>query len=86
MTMSALFRILVALFGFISAGALSPIFTILAMLVLSIRYRAWEVPFLGLFMDFLWLPSGLAAVPLFTLGGLVLFWALEPLRREFLFS
>lgn len=74
-------RITLALVGLFSAFALSPIVTILCMTAIALRYAAWEVIVLGLFMDFLWLPAG-SAFPLFTLLGIVLVWGLLPLRRE----
>ena len=61
----------------------------LSMVLLAIRYPAWEVPFIGLFVDFLWLAPNSAegfsgSLPLFTIAGLLLIWGFEPLRREFL--
>lgn len=59
---------------------------IAAGIMLSLRWRAWEVLFLGLGMDLLWLPGAslFAHVPLYTLGALMLVWGLEPLRRRLL--
>lgn len=78
----------VLLFALGVLGALFAPFWVplMCMLLLSMRFRAWEVLFLGLLIDFLWLPSVgyLHPVPLFTVGSILLVWALEPLRREFL--
>ncbi len=55
------------------------------MILLSLRYAAWEVPLIGLLLDFLWLPSGEHfAVPIFTLLGIIVVWAASPLRRQLL--
>lgn len=58
------------------------------ILLLSLRFRAWEAPLIGLLTDFLWLPSVgyLHPFPLVTVLALALVWAFEPLRREFLIS
>ena len=52
------------------------------ILLLSLRWRAFEALALGLGMDFFWLPVG--HVPLFTLGAILVVWIMEPIRREFL--
>ncbi len=72
------------------AGALGAIFAppwvpLICMGFLAFRYPAWEVLFLGLMMDFLWLPALPHAFPLFTAAAFVLAWGLEPLRKEFIF-
>lgn len=59
----------------------------LLAIILSLRFRAWEVPVLGLLTDFLWLPQVAGhAVPVATIAAVVLVWAFEPVRREFLLS
>lgn len=57
-----------------------------AMALLSMLFRSWEVPFLGLILDLLWLPTVgfLHPIPVFTITGILLMWVFEPLRREFL--
>lgn len=79
-------RISIALIGFVSAIAGMPWLTALCILALSVRYRAWEVVLLGLFMDFMWLPTdvSLYSFPYFTLGSIVIAWLFEPLRIQFL--
>ncbi|KKW23049.1 MAG: hypothetical protein UY74_C0012G0009 [Candidatus Kaiserbacteria bacterium GW2011_GWC2_52_8b] len=60
--------------------------TLVAAIILVVRYPAWEVLILGLLVDFLWLPSGLplSHLPLATLAAIMVVWAFEPLRSEFL--
>lgn len=78
-------RIVIALAGFLGA-LFAPWWVPLAcMLLLSLRFPAWEVPFIGLLVDFLWLPSGgNFAFPLFTILGIAFVWLAHPLRRQFL--
>ena len=54
------------------------------IVLLSMRFRAWEGIFLGLLMDFLWLPA--YHVPFYFLGALAIVWFFEPLREELLLS
>lgn len=58
---------------------------LIAMLLLSVLFRAWEVPLIGLGMDLLWLPSVgvLDPFPMITIGSIVAMFLFEPLRREF---
>jgi hypothetical protein len=57
----------------------------LCMVLLSLRYPAWEVPLIGLLIDLLWLPGGSGfAVPLFTIAGVSMTWIFAPLRNQFL--
>lgn len=71
--------------AFLSAVFALPWITFLALVLLALRFRAWEVPVIGLAMDFLWLPgSFMLPLPLFTLAALVIVWGLEPLRSELL--
>jgi hypothetical protein len=56
-------------------------------LALCLRYRAWEVVLFGVLLDILWLPSGaFYGIPVATGVALVTVWALEPLRRQFMFD
>lgn len=70
----------------VASAFFAPPWVPLALIVLvSLRFRAWEVPFIGLLMDLLWLPQvSLQHPPLYTILSLIVVWALEPLRREFL--
>ncbi len=61
----------------------------IVIVLLSVRYRSWEALALGFLMDLLWHPVGnglLHSLPLFTLGALIIVWALEPLRTQLLAS
>ncbi len=59
----------------------------LVALALCLRYRAWEVVLFGAFLDVLWFPSGaLHGIPVATGAALVVVWAFEPLRRQFMFD
>ena len=68
--------------GLVGGLSISPIVPAAVILLLSLRWRAPEVLFLGLFLDLFYLPSGHA--PLFTIGAVAAQWILEPLRKEFL--
>ncbi len=76
--------------GLAVVGVLGAIFApwwvpVVCMLALSIRYRAWEVLFIGLISDLLWLaPAADHQFPILTLLGVVLVWIFEPLRVRFL--
>ena len=71
-----------------ASGALFTVWWIpaICMLLLSLRFRAWEVPLLGLLIDFLWLPAGspFVNIPIFTLVALVVVWLFEPMRSQLL--
>jgi hypothetical protein len=56
------------------------------IVLLALRFCAWEALLIGLFMDLLWLPSGslLHPFPYFTVCSVLLVWLLEPLRSQFL--
>jgi len=73
-------------FAAVAAAFIAPPWVPLVLIILlSLRFRAWEVPLIGLLMDLLWLPQlSLQHPPLYTILSLVIVWALEPLRREFL--
>lgn len=79
----------IAIFGFFGAIALSPWVSLLAMIALSLRFRAWEVVAIGALVDFLWFTpfssdGFFSTLPLFTLIGIGLVSLLEPLRSELL--
>jgi len=69
--------VLAALFG-------PPWLPLVPVVLLAMRFRAWEVIVLGLFTDFLWAPS--LHIPLFLISSIVIVWAFEPLRKELLLS
>ena len=79
-------RIALAAIGFWGAIFFPPWVPALCILLLAVRFRAWEAILLGLFVDLLWLSpqSGFHGLPLFTLGAIIVVWAFEPLRSEFL--
>jgi hypothetical protein len=79
-------RIALALFGFGALFFLSPVYVFLVIIVLSLRYRAWEALFMGLLMDFMWSPGGslFLAIPFATLLSIFIVWAFEPLRSDLL--
>lgn len=76
-----IFLSLLGLFGALFGPAWLPI---VPMVLLSMRYRAWEILALGLLVDFLWLPG--IRPPLFLISAIVIVWAFEPLRKELLLS
>src|SRR6185295_13300338 len=58
-------RIFVAALGFVGAMFISPWVPIVYIVLLALRFRAWEAVVLGAFVDFLWLPgSALSHMPL----------------------
>lgn len=79
-------RACIAVLGFVSVMFFSPLLTAACMVALSVRYRAFEVVALGAFADLLWLPYDgfLFSFPIATVISIILVWALEPLRLEFL--
>lgn len=79
-------RIVLASFGYISALVGVPWLTALCIVLLALRFRAWEAVLLGLCMDFLWLPMQFSVytLPYFTIGALLIVWLFEPLRAQFL--
>jgi hypothetical protein len=79
-------RVVLATAGFISILFAPWWVPFACMVLLSLRFRAWEVLLIGLCMDLIWLPTGtfFSPIPLFLLGALIMVWALEPLRSRFL--
>ena len=66
----------------------TPWLSLVAVLILSLLYRAYEVLLIGLLFDFLWLPLGspLTFVPWATIIAICVVMLAEPLRNEFLIS
>ncbi len=81
-------RIFLDILGIVGALFAPPWVPAVCIILLALRYPAWEVLVIGLLMDFLWLPAGslIQPFPFFTVGALVLVWGLEPLRRQFLIA
>jgi len=79
-------RIFLSAIGYMSAIVGIPVVAAVCVFALALRYRAWEAIVLGLFMDFLWLPTDLSlyTFPYFTFGALIVVWLFEPLRAQFL--
>ena len=79
-------RIALTLLGVWGAVLAPPWVPLIAMGLLALCFPSWEVLVIGMWMDFLWLPSVslVYPLPLFTLGAVVLVWGLEPLRNEIL--
>ena len=82
-------RPLLFILGIISAATLPPWITITVLAIACIRYRAWEVPFIGLWADMLWLPANdtfFAHLPWMTIIAITLLWIAEPIRERFVVS
>ena len=78
-------RIVLGILGILGAFFAPPWVPLLVIILLAVRYPAWEILVVGLLVDFLWLPGiSLQTLPLFTIVGLVLVWGLAPLRSELL--
>ncbi len=77
-------RIFVASVGILGAFFAPWWVPLACMVLLALRYPAWEVLFIGLVMDLLWLPGEGFEVPFFLIGGIVLVWICAPLRNQFL--
>lgn len=55
--------------------------------LLCLRFQAWEVVLVGIFMDLYWSPASLGVpdtIPLATIVCMLLVFGLEPLRRQLL--
>ncbi|HTR19057.1 MAG TPA: hypothetical protein VMH91_03745 [Candidatus Paceibacterota bacterium] len=79
-------RIAIGVVGFLGAIWLPWFIPAACIFLLALRFRAWEAIVIGVFMDLLWLsPDSLFhGLPVFTIGAIVVVWAFEPLRSEFL--
>jgi hypothetical protein len=80
------FRIILGTIGFIGVLFLPPWVPVVCIVLLSLRFRAWEAILLGAFIDITWLPSvaSLHSLPLFSIAALLIVWGFEPLRAQFL--
>lgn len=79
-------RILLWIAAFISVLYAPWWLTMGFVLAASLRFPAWEMLFVGAWMDFLTLPPELSlhAVPVFTLAALAIVWGFDPIRAEFI--
>ncbi len=81
-------RIAIALLGLISVYVFPTWVPIVCIIVLALRYRAWEAILIGALIDLTWLPavSLSHALPLYTILSIIVVWGFEPLRQQFLLS
>jgi hypothetical protein len=78
-------RLIIAIVGVVGVFFAPPYVPLLCMLLLCLRFRAWEALCIGLLADMVWLPeASFGAIPFFTLAGVLLVWGLEPLRLQLL--
>jgi hypothetical protein len=79
-------RIVIAAIGFVGAVFWVWYIPAISIVLLSLRFRAWEAIALGVFMDLLWLSpgGGFHGLPLFTIFAIIVVWLFEPLRTELL--
>ena len=78
-------RIGLTILAMLSGVFWSPWIALVCMVVLAFAYTAYEVLFIGLFIDFLWQPIAfLHPLPLFTILALLAVWLLEPVRSQLL--
>jgi len=80
------FRIIIAVLGFLSALVAPTWVPLVCIVILSLRFRAWEGILLGVMIDLLWLPFGapITFFPFYTVASIIIVWGLEPLRLELL--
>ncbi len=78
-----LFRALLAALAVVGALVAPWWLPAACMLLLSLRFDAWEVPLIGLWVDLLWLPTP-HSIPWFTLYGIAVVWLAAPLRKQLL--
>lgn len=62
---------------------------LMCAVLLTLRFRAWEVILAGMFMDLYWMPelvtlTSFDSIPMATIIAVVLVFALEPVRRQLL--
>ena len=77
-------RVLLAILGFAGALFAPWPFPVLCMILLSLRFAAWEVPLIGFFIDMMWLPGNHFMIPYFMIFGIALVWLASPVRRQLL--
>jgi hypothetical protein len=67
----------------------APIWAVIILAgITSFRYRLWELLLIGLFIDFIYLPTGgfMGFPYIATVISLILVWGLEPLRSQLIFK
>ncbi len=74
-------HIALAIIAFASIIFFPPWVALMCAVLLSLRYRAWEVVVLGLCMDLAWHGGGL---PYFMIICIAIVWILEPVRMRLL--
>ena len=79
-------RVLLALASVASVVFGPPIVSGVCIFLMALLFGGWEAIAIGMCADFIFLPSGsfLFPLPFFTVTALILVWAFEPLRGEFL--
>ena len=77
-------RLILCALAIFSAVFISPYVTLALIVALSFFFRAWEVPVIGLLVDFMWMPASGYFIPLCTVVAIVLVWIFEPVRNQFL--
>lgn len=78
-------RIILVVVGLLSVLIAPPWVPAIIVLLLTLRWRAWEVLFIGALMDVLWLSDFFFyGLPVATLASALLLWLLEPFRKELL--
>lgn len=81
-------RIALALACFLGVIFLPWWVPMLLALILSLRYRAWEIILIGMFADLYWMSGFIApsldSLPLATLYSIIILFIFEPLRRQLL--
>ena len=62
----------------------SPLFVVLGIGALALRWRAWEVLLIGLLIDMIYVPlGGFLGIPFpATIIALLVVWGLEPFRDQ----
>jgi hypothetical protein len=81
-------RVVIALFGIISVFILPWWVGVACIVLLALRYQAWEAIVIGALIDLTWLPSNPTAhaLPVFAILAIIIVWGFEPLRAQFLLS
>lgn len=79
-------RVALVAVGFVGALTAPPWVPLAAIVLLALRFEAWEAVLLGLFADLAWLPGHVSMhhFPLMTLAAILVVWGCAPIRRELL--